>query len=209
MTCRGSRPRSVGGAWEASWPKRYYNRSMPALPTVPPDYRQHLEVETPEHVVLDLEIAGVGSRALAAILDMIILVGSVLVVMTVLAILAGYGRTVGRLGSAILLLGGFAAWTGYFIFFEGLRQGQTPGKRAVGIRVVMDTGYAVTLSAAAARNLLRTADFLPPPYLTGALLVALHPRAKRLGDMVAGTVVARDRPAETGAIRPRAEALGH
>ena len=175
---------------------------MPAPPALP-DYRQHLEVETPEHVVLDLEIAGVGSRALAAILDMIILVGSFLGVMTVLAILAGYGLTVGRLGSAILLLGGFAVWTGYFIFFEGLRQGQTPGKRAVGIRVVMDTGYAVTLSAAAARNLLRTADFLPPPYLTGALLVALHPRAKRLGDMVAGTVVARDRPAETAGARPR------
>ena len=169
---------------------------MPA-PTAPPaDYRQHLEVETPEHVVLDLEIAGVGSRALAAIIDMLILVGSLLGVMIVLGILGGYGLTVGRLGGAILLLGGFAVWTGYFIFFEGLRQGQTPGKRAVGIRVVMDTGHAVTLSAAAVRNLLRTADFLPPPYLIGALLVALHPRAKRLGDMVAGTVVARDRPTE-------------
>src|SRR3954447_4766711 len=180
------------------------------VPSAPArDYRQHLEVETPEHVVLDLEIAGVGSRALAAILDMIILTGSFLGVMTVLAILAGYGLTVGRLGGAILLLGGFAAWTGYFIFFEGLRQGQTPGKRAVGIRVVMDTGYAVTLSAAVARNLLRTADFLPPPYLIGAVLVALHPRAKRLGDMVAGTVVARDRPAETGAARPKVEAPGH
>jgi uncharacterized membrane protein SpoIIM required for sporulation/uncharacterized RDD family membrane protein YckC len=181
---------------------------MPAPPAPVADYRQHLEVETPEHVVLDLEIAGVGSRALAAIIDMIILVGSALGVMTVLTILAGYGLTVGRLGGAILLLAGFAAWTGYFIFFEGLRQGQTPGKRAVGIRVVMDTGYAVTLSAAAARNLLRTADFLPPPYLIGALLVALHPRAKRLGDMVAGTVVARDRPAETAAARPRAQVAG-
>jgi uncharacterized RDD family membrane protein YckC len=179
---------------------------MPAPPAPPTDYRQHLEVETPEHVVLDLEIAGVGSRALAAILDMLVLVGSFLGVMTLLVILAGYGLTVGRLGGAILLLGGFAVWTGYYIFFEGLRQGQTPGKRAVGIRVVMDTGYAVTLSAAAARNLLRAADFLPPPYLTGALLVALHPRAKRLGDMVAGTVVARDRPAEAAAPRSRAPA---
>jgi uncharacterized membrane protein SpoIIM required for sporulation len=177
---------------------------MPA-PTAPPaDYRQHLEVETPEHVVLDLEIAGVGSRALAAIIDMLILVGSLLGVMIVLGILGGYGLTLGRLGAAFLLLGGFAVWTGYFIFFEGLRQGQTPGKRAVGIRVVMDTGYAVTLSAAAVRNLLRTADFLPPPYLIGAVLVALHPRAKRLGDMVAGTVVARDRPTEVSGARPRA-----
>lgn len=179
---------------------------MPLSPGPVADYRQHLEVETPEHVVLDLEIAGIGSRALAAILDMLILVGSFLGTIALLAILAGYGLTVGRLGGAILLLGGFAAWTGYFIFFEGLRQGQTPGKRAVGIRVVMDTGHAVTLGAAAARNLLRTADFLPPPYLTGALLVALHPRAKRLGDMVAGTVVARDRPEEAAPVRPRAPA---
>jgi uncharacterized membrane protein SpoIIM required for sporulation/uncharacterized RDD family membrane protein YckC len=177
---------------------------MPAPPAPVADYRQHLEVETPEQVVLDLEIAGVGSRALAAIIDMLILIGSLLGVMVVLAILGGYGLTVGRLGGAILLLGGFVVWTGYFIFFEGLRQGQTPGKRAVGIRVVMDTGYPVTLSAAAARNLLRTADFLPPPYLIGALLVALHPRAKRLGDMVAGTIVVRDRPTESAAPRPRA-----
>ena len=177
---------------------------MRAPPAPPADFRQHLEVETPEHVVLDLEIAGIGSRALAAILDMLVLAGAGLGLLVVLAILAGYGLTVGRVGDALLLLGGFAAWTGYFILFEGLRQGQTPGKRAVGIRVVMDTGYPVTLGAAAARNLLRTADFLPPPYLTGSLLVALHPRGKRLGDIVAGTVVARDRPAEAGPARPAA-----
>jgi uncharacterized membrane protein SpoIIM required for sporulation len=87
-------------------------------------------------------------------------------------------------------------WTGYFIFFEGLRRGQTPGKRIVGIRVMMDTGHAVTLAAAAVRNLLRLADFLPPPYFIGAVLVAFHPRGKRLGDLVAGTIVARDRPGE-------------
>src|SRR6185312_14049071 len=88
---------------------------------------------------------------------------------------------------------------------EGVRGGQTPGKRIAGIRVVMDTGHAVTFSAAAVRNLLRTADFLPPPYLLGALLVAFHPRGKRLGDLVAGTVVARDRPYETRAERLRPE----
>jgi uncharacterized membrane protein SpoIIM required for sporulation/uncharacterized RDD family membrane protein YckC len=162
----------------------------------PPDYRQRLQVETPEHVTLDLEIAGVGSRALAALIDMLVLVGSALGVFIVLTIVAGFGVTIGSIGGALLMLGGFAVWTGYFILFEGLRQGQTPGKRMVGIRVVSDTGNAVSLSAAAARNLLRIADFLPPPYLIGTLLVALHPRGKRLGDMVAGTVVARDRPFE-------------
>ena len=171
---------------------------MPASRNAP-DYRQHLEIETPEHVVLDLEIAGIGSRALAAVLDMLILGGATLALLLALSILAGYGFTVGRMGTAILVLGGFLAWNGYFILFEGMRRGQTPGKRIAGIRVVMDTGHAVTLGAAAARNLLRAADFLPPPYLIGTLLVAFHPRGKRLGDIVAGTVVTRDRPQEAQA----------
>jgi uncharacterized membrane protein SpoIIM required for sporulation/uncharacterized RDD family membrane protein YckC len=162
--------------------------------STPPDYRQRLQVETPEHVVLDLEIAGVGSRSLAALIDLMILVGAAVGGFIVLAIAAAFGFTIGSVGGAILLFLAFAIWTGYFIVFEGLRQGQTPGKRLVGIRVVSDTGNAVGLGAAAARNLLRIADFMPPPYLIGLLLVALHPRGKRLGDMVAGTVVARDRP---------------
>ncbi|HET9039826.1 MAG TPA: stage II sporulation protein M [Gemmatimonadales bacterium] len=170
---------------------------MPALRETPSDYRQHLEIETPEHVVLDLEIAGIGSRALAAVLDMAILVGSSLAVLIVLSILSGYGVKLGRVAPVLLAIGGFVVWNGYFILFEGLRRGQTPGKRIVGIRVVMDTGHAITFGAAAARNLLRIADFLPPPYLIGLLLVAFHPRAKRLGDLVAGTVVSRDRPQES------------
>ena len=151
--------------------------------------------------MLDLEIAGIGSRALAALVDMLILVGAAVLVITTLGLLGGFGVSLGPWGSALLLLGGFAAWTGYFIFFEALRAGQTPGKRLVGIRVLMDTGHAVTPAAAAVRNLLRLADFMPPPYLIGVLLVAFHPRAKRLGDLVAGTVVARDRPGEARAAK--------
>jgi uncharacterized RDD family membrane protein YckC/uncharacterized membrane protein SpoIIM required for sporulation len=165
------------------------------MPPKASDYQQHLEIETPEHVVLDLEVAGIGSRALAAVLDMLILMGGSIGLVVVLSFLAGYGVTFGSWGTALLALGWFVAWTGYFIFFEGFRRGQTPGKRFVGVRVVMDTGYPVTFGAAVARNLLRAADFLPPPYLIGALLAAFHPRGKRLGDLVAGTIVARDRPA--------------
>ncbi|HTG49869.1 MAG TPA: RDD family protein, partial [Gemmatimonadales bacterium] len=168
----------------------------------PPDYRQRLLVETPEHVTLGLEIAGIGSRALAALIDVLILVASALSTVILLSMVAGLGEALGSLGGAVILLLGFVVWNGYFILFEGLRQGQTPGKRFVGIRVVGDTGSAVGLGAAVARNLLRIADFLPPPYLIGALLVALHPRGKRLGDIVAGTVVARDRPAEAAARAP-------
>ena len=176
---------------------------MPALRDTPADYRQHLEIETPEHVVLDLEIAGIGSRALAAVLDMLILVGASLAILVVLGILAGFGFAIGRVAPVLLVLGGFVVWNGYFILFEGLRGGQTPGKRLAGIRVVMDTGHPVTFGAAAARNLLRVADLMPPPYLIGVLLVAFHPRGKRLGDLVAGTVVARDRPQEAPGL-PRA-----
>jgi uncharacterized membrane protein SpoIIM required for sporulation/uncharacterized RDD family membrane protein YckC len=174
-----------------------------SVQSTPGDYRQHLEVETPEHVVLDLEIAGFGSRLLAALLDTLILGGliaagvAVFVALNVWEVLPG-GSWVG----ALMFLAGFAVWYGYYILFEGLRAGQTPGKRAIGIRVVRDTGRPVTLGDAAVRNLLRTADFFPPPYLIGLLLMALHPRGKRLGDLAAGTVVVRDRPATETPRRP-------
>ena len=173
---------------------------MPSTSTPRRDYRQHLEIETPEHVVLDLEVAGIGSRALAAMVDMAILVGAVIASLITLGLLGGFGLSLGRWGAALLLLAGFAVWTGYFIFFEALRRGQTPGKRLVGIRVLMDTGHAVTPGAAAVRNLLRLADVMTPPYQIGLLLVAFHPRGKRLGDLVAGTVVARDRPGEASPV---------
>lgn len=161
-----------------------------------PDFRQHLEVETPEHVVLDYEIAGLGSRALAALVDHVLLLIWLLALASVLPRLlpAGLG-----LRQAFMAVVSFASVWGYFTFFEALRNGQTPGKRWLGIRVVQDTGHAVTMGSAVARNLLRIADFLPPPYLIGALFVGIHPRGKRLGDLVAATVVVRDQPQEASA----------
>src|SRR5205823_5896819 len=81
----------------------------------------------------------------------------------------------------------------YFLLFEALNHGRTPGKRLMGIRVVMDTGHPITLAAAAVRNLIRVVDALPFG-LVGLAFVLFHPQNKRLGDIVAGTVVARDRP---------------
>ena len=164
------------------------------------DYRQHLEVETPEHVVIDYEIAGLGSRALAAMVDTAI----VLVLLVALGIIALRGTpAVIPWLYPVVALAVFAVLWGYFALFEGFRDGQTPGKRWLGIRVIRDTGHPVTMREAAARNLVRLADFLPPPYLLGALLVAFHPRGKRLGDLVAGTVVVRDRPIAADLAPPR------
>ena len=158
------------------------------MPDPPPtDYRQHLEVETPEHVVLDYEIAGLGSRTLAAFLDWLIL--STLALVSLLGI--GLWREISGWATALQILILYGLIWGYFTGFEGLLRGQTPGKRWMGIRVIRDTGHAVTLADAAARNLLLPADLFA---FVGVFFVAIHPRAKRLGDLVAGTVVVRDHP---------------
>lgn len=154
-------------------------------------WSQHLEIETPEHVALDYELAGLGSRGLAAILDTIILSVLMIIIGLTLGLLVPFGGWLADIIRVFLLF--FVLW-GYFTFFEAYWNGQTPGKRWMGIRVVHDTGHGLSFSGAAIRNLLRMADFIPPPYFTGGLMVALHPRAKRLGDLVAGTVVVRDQP---------------
>jgi uncharacterized RDD family membrane protein YckC/uncharacterized membrane protein SpoIIM required for sporulation len=152
-----------------------------------PDYRQHLELETPEHVVVDYELAGIGSRTLAAMADWLI-VGTLLFV----AILGFTALRHASIWFAVLMVVTFYAiiW-GYFTLFEGLRQGQTPGKRWMGIRVIRETGHGIGFAEAAARNLLLPVDLFG---VIGVVLIAVHPRAKRLGDLVAGTVVVRDHP---------------
>jgi uncharacterized membrane protein SpoIIM required for sporulation/uncharacterized RDD family membrane protein YckC len=167
---------------------------------------QHHEVETPENVVLDFEIAGIGSRVLAAFLDMLILLAwftGVGIVVQLLGVTQLFGSW---LAAAYILVAVLAYW-GYFTLFEALRAGQTPGKRFVGIRAVRDTGHPLPVGAAAARGLLRAIDLFPPLLLLDVLLIALHPRAKRLGDLVAGTIVVRDHPVEASIPAPPESSL--
>jgi uncharacterized membrane protein SpoIIM required for sporulation/uncharacterized RDD family membrane protein YckC len=169
-------------------------------------YDQHLEVETPENVVLDYEIAGMGSRLHAAFIDMVWYVLIVIALLVVGAFLSGLGLPIsGAMDVLLIIVGGLGFWA-YFTFFEALREGQTPGKRTAGIRVVRDTGHPVTLAAAAARGLLRAVDLFPPVMALDVLLMVLHPRARRLGDLVAGTIVVRDRPVEAPLPEPVAVA---
>jgi len=153
------------------------------------EHRQHLEVETPENVVLDYEIAGIGSRTLAALADWLILA----VLGAALSIASGVWRNAAPWLVAVLVLILYLIVWGYFTGFEGLYRGQTPGKRWMGIRVIRDTGHAASFSDAAARNLLLPIDLF---CLVGVFFIAIHPRAKRIGDLVAGTVVVRDHPVE-------------
>src|SRR2546427_6787080 len=172
--------------------------SAPARgPLRPADWlRQQHQVETPEHVERRLELAGVGSRTAAVALDSLILNAVLLLTAIVLSSIFSLDSVAGGWASALLILLFYFAQILYFVLLEGFWGGRTIGKRALGIRVVMDTGRAVTLGAVAVRNLLRVIDFLFPlaPFIPGILLVLLTKSHKRLGDMAAGTIVVRDRP---------------
>ncbi|PYP58694.1 MAG: hypothetical protein DMD44_06935 [Gemmatimonadetes bacterium] len=161
-----------------------------------PQFARRLAIETPEHLVLELELAGVGSRIAAAACDAVLLgvlyvgLGMGLVALLTQRESPGAWST---LVAVLAVLALFLLFWCYFLLFEALNHGRTPGKRLMGIRVVMDTGHPITLAAAAVRNLIRVVDGLPFG-LVGLAFVLFHPQNKRLGDIVAGTVVARDRP---------------
>lgn len=168
-------------------------------PLQPFELRQQLGVETPEHVLLSFELAGIGSRAAAAFADLLLLTAGYVVVYIFYAA-AGLteswnGGPASWATALIVLVAGLGFFL-YFALFEALWDGRTPGKRALGLRVVLDTGRPVTANAATVRNLLRIVDFLVPVGpLPGLAFAFFHPANKRLGDIAAGTIVVRDRVA--------------
>jgi uncharacterized RDD family membrane protein YckC len=156
---------------------------------------RQLEVVTPENVPITFEMAGIGSRFGAMLVDLLIQVVVYIAGLIGGVILAQFFEffQAGNVVLALMIIGGFLLVFGYFIFFETLWNGQTPGKRAFHLRVIRDGGYPITFAAAATRNLVRIADFLPVSYAAGALSTFFHPQYKRLGDMAAGTVVVKER----------------
>src|SRR5216110_2669411 len=165
------------------------------------DLRQHHGVETPEHVDVQFELAGVGSRLAAGLLDLLLLGLSLLALwLGAVGILGGLfspkGMARSWLSAAMILLTFCLLW-GYFTLFEALNGGRTPGKQALGIRVVMDTGRSITPTAAVVRNLVRLLySYFPFSFLPAVLSMFLHPSNKRPGDMAAGTIVVRDHPTD-------------
>jgi uncharacterized RDD family membrane protein YckC len=157
-----------------------------------------LAVETPESVAFRLELAGIGSRGLALLIDTAIIVGLwVVELLAVLALTWVVAETTGRfsLGWSLGTFGALAFFTqwGYFVYAETTRNGRTPGKKRVGLRVVRDDGGRIGFLEAAIRNILRVVDILPGVYGVGMAAMLASSRSKRLGDMAAGTVVVRDR----------------
>jgi uncharacterized membrane protein SpoIIM required for sporulation/uncharacterized RDD family membrane protein YckC len=158
---------------------------------------RQVEVETPEHVAIAYELADLGSRFTALLIDFSIIVGGVTGAALLFAIINALVPIPGvltGLGAAVAMVFMFCVFWGYFFYFEAFREGQTPGKRWMGIRVVEDGGYPATARASAVRNLLRFVDLQPiPTCIVGGLAMMLHGKTKRLGDMAAGTVVVREK----------------
>ena len=93
----------------------------------------------------------------------------------------------------LLIFFNFCIVWGYFALFEAYWHGQTPGKRAMKVRVIKDSGRQITLFEALARNLMRVIDYLPSLYLVGVITMLCNKRNQRLGDLVAGTIVVHER----------------
>ncbi len=158
-----------------------------------------LDIQTPENVAFGYQVAGIGSRFLATLLDTIIVVFLQVAVLIVLALIINIfdgSAFADQLSAWIIAIFGLIAslfYWGYYVFFEMLWNGQSPGKRWVGLRVIRIDGTPITLSESLIRNLARLVDFLPAAYGIGVITMFIDKQSRRLGDLAAGTLVVQDR----------------
>jgi len=157
-----------------------------ATRAIPVALEDRMAIATPEGVEVELTLAGIGSRFMAGGLDYTIQ----LIVIVAMALLL---RPAGGAGAAIFTSAAFAMIFFYDVLFEVLGGGRTPGKRVNGLRVVRSGGRPITFSRSALRNILRLIDILPGMYAVGMTVMFISPRNQRVGDLVAGTYVVRDR----------------
>lgn len=160
-----------------------------------------LDVRTPESIAFSYELAGIGSRFLAVALDLAIQIAILLLISWGLYEAAVHahlppakhaGGWAENVAVGILIGIVFAIFFGYYILFEAFWNGQTPGKRALGIRVVRDGGYPLDFTASLVRNLIRVGELTVGFYAISGIVAVLSEQNKRLGDIAAGTIVVRD-----------------
>jgi uncharacterized RDD family membrane protein YckC len=150
--------------------------------------------ETPEGILLEMRPAGASARFAAYLIDLLIYLALLFAASIILGLMGNFG--VGIFFIIVFLLHWF-----YPVFFELGRSGATPGKRSMGLKVVMDNGLPVTPAASITRNLMRFADFMPAFYGFAAVSMLVRADGKRLGDLAAGTlVVHQPRPAPKAAL---------
>src|SRR5688500_9030770 len=166
---------------------------------------QVVAIETPEQVVFSYTVAGIGSRAAAAMIDYGVIITAILlialldiyVISPALDVRSGTEALTQQAGGwvvAFVMILQFVLMWGYYVLFEAIWDGQTPGKRWLGLRVVQDGGYSVSFAASAARNVTRILDMQPIlTYLVAMVAIAVSRTGKRLGDQLAGTLVVKER----------------
>lgn len=164
-----------------------------------------LDIRTPESIELRYELAGIGSRFLAVAID--------LVLQLIVLVLITWGfywlgshapknthapdSLASNLAIALIIFIVFVVFFGYFILFEAFWNGQTPGKKALGIRVVRDGGYPIDFTASLVRNLIRIGEMGLGFYAIACVVAVFSPMNKRIGDLAAGTVVVREAKMES------------
>src|ERR1044072_3417519 len=165
-----------------------------------------LIIETPERVPLHFALASIGNRFLACAIDRTIQALALGLIVIVSVTLMNFSFIEQVISSApkwvlaLMLILLFLVFAGYFTFFEWIWSGQTPGKRWLKLRVIREDGRPITFWDASVRNLLLPFDiFFPPFYSVGLIAVFLSTRDQRIGDMVGGTVVVREREVEAPA----------
>ena len=166
---------------------------------------EKLNIDTPEQVALEFSLASIGSRFLALALDTLIqgvaaaVFFALAIVAMAMAALAAGAILPDEPGPWILgglILAWFIVYAGYFAIFEALWNGQTPGKRVVGLRVIHASGRPIGGYEAVLRNIVRIADQMPGIYAVGIVAVFVTERSQRLGDLAASTVVVHERLVE-------------
>jgi uncharacterized RDD family membrane protein YckC len=166
------------------------------------EYEDRLKIATPEGVELTMNLAGAPSRFVAAIVDLTIQLVLLIALTILLAVSGGGGWAV-----AVWAILSFLVIFGYDVAFEVLNWGRTPGKQLNGLRVVRISGHPVNFMTSAIRNVIRPIDFLPGGYLLGATFILATSKNQRLGDIVAGTLVVRQRLGHTVPL-PQPVAIG-
>ncbi|MFL6518461.1 MAG: RDD family protein, partial [Bacillus sp. (in: firmicutes)] len=162
----------------------------------------HVDIKTPEFVSIQFQIAGLGSRSAAFIIDQLLLMTfNILSVILLFFVLDGMSKMefifIGNsLPIAITIIALFLVNWGYFFVFEFFSGGRTIGKKLMGIRVIQENGHSITLLSSFIRNLIRIIDSLPTAYFLGVIMIFFHSKHKRLGDLVAGTIVVHERKAK-------------
>lgn len=159
-----------------------------------------LTVVSPENIAFQFRLAGPAARAMAFLLDTLVITGALTGALVVIGLLGAVAEAF----MGLFLVAVFFVWWGYGAACEVLANGRTAGKAALGLRVVSQTGLSINPPQAILRNLLRAVD-VAPPFFPGVVSMAFTRRLQRLGDLAAGTMVVLDRTRKAP-LPPRADA---